>query len=54
VVTPVHAVGFYVGPQGNLSFTGSFSRTTNGNTTSIDASVQSFSIDVGILGNFNL
>jgi hypothetical protein len=54
VVTPVHTVGFYVGPQGNLSFTGSFSRTTNGQTTSIDASFQSFSIDVGILGNFNL
>jgi hypothetical protein len=54
VVTPVHAVGFYVGPQGNLSFTGSLSSTTNGQTTSIDASFQSFSIDVGVLGNFNL
>jgi hypothetical protein len=54
VVTPVHAVGFYVGPQGNLSFTGSASTTTNGQTTSISASFQSFSIDVGVLANFNL
>jgi hypothetical protein len=55
VVTPVHAFGFYVGPQGNLSFAGSASNTNNaGATTSVDASFQSFSIDVGVLGNFNL
>jgi hypothetical protein len=55
VVTPVHVFGFYVGPQGNLSFAGSASDTnTQGQTTSVNGSFQSFSIDVGILGNFNL
>jgi hypothetical protein len=55
VVTPVHAFGFYVGPQGNLSFAGSASSTNNtGQTTSVSGSFQSFSIDLGIVGNFNL
>ena len=55
VVTPVHAFGFYVGPQGNLSITGTSSSTNNqGQTTSVDGSFQSFSIDLGVMGNFNL
>jgi hypothetical protein len=55
VVTPVQYFGFYVGPQGNLSFAGSYSQTTNqGATTSWDANYQGFSIDLGIVGNFNL
>jgi hypothetical protein len=55
VVTPVQYFGFYVGPQGNISFAGSRSSTTpNGVTTSVDASFRSFSIDAGIFGYFNL
>jgi hypothetical protein len=54
VVTPVQYFGFYAGPQGNISFAGSNSSTTNGVTTSVDASFRSFSLDAGIFGYFNL
>jgi hypothetical protein len=55
VVTPVQYFGFYVGPQGNLSFAGSNSTTsTQGATTSYDGSFRSFSIDAGLLGFFDL
>jgi hypothetical protein len=55
VVTPVQYFGFFVGPQGNLSFTGSYSNTNNnGATTSWDASYRSFSIDAGLFGYFDL
>jgi hypothetical protein len=55
VITPVQYLGFYVGPQGNISFAGSESRTTpTGVTTSVDATFRSFSIDAGIFGYFNL
>ncbi len=54
-VTPVNYFGFYVGPQGNLSFAGSYSVTNNqGATVSWDSSFRSFSIDAGILGYFDL
>jgi hypothetical protein len=55
VVTPASYISFYVGPQGNLSFSGSYSNTNNnGATTSWDASYRSFSIDAGIGGYFDL
>jgi hypothetical protein len=54
VVTPVHDFGFYLGPQGNLSFAGSYSSTRAGVTTSVDASFRSFSIDAGLFGYFDL
>jgi len=54
VITPVQYIGFYVGPQGNLSFAGSVSSTTNTTTVSWDASYRSFSIDAGLLGYFDL
>ena len=55
IVAPVPHFGFYVGPQGNLSFAGSVSSTNNmGTTTSWDANFRSFSIDAGLLGTFDL
>ena len=54
VVVPVQHFGFYVGPQGNLSFAGSRSETRNNVTTSWDASFRSFSIDLGLIGTFDL
>jgi hypothetical protein len=54
VVTPVQHFGFYVGPQGNFSFAGSASTESNGTTISWDSNFRSFSIDVGVLGYFNL
>ena len=54
VVTPVQYFGFYVGPQGNLSFAGSVSSKNNGATTSWDASYRSLSIDTGVFGYFDL
>ncbi len=54
-VTPVQYFGFYVGPQGNLSFAGSYAVTDNQNrTVSWDSTFRSFSIDAGILGYFDL
>lgn len=54
-VTPVNYFGFYVGPQGNFSFAGSYSSTnTMGATTSWDATYRSFSIDAGMFGYFDL
>jgi hypothetical protein len=55
VITPVQYVGFYVGPQGNFSFSGSQSQTNGmGTTVSNDASFRSFSIDAGLFGYFDL
>jgi hypothetical protein len=54
VVTPVQYIGFYAGPQFNMSFTGSESSTRNNVTTSVDASFRSFSLDAGLFGYFDL
>jgi hypothetical protein len=54
VITPAQYIGFYAGPQANLSFAGSVSETTNNTTVSQDASYRSFSIDAGIFGYFDL
>jgi hypothetical protein len=54
VVTPVQYFGFYAGPQGIFSFTGSVSSTSNSTTVSWDASYRAFTIDAGVFGYFDL
>jgi hypothetical protein len=54
VVAPTPNFGFYVGPQGNFSFAGSRSGTSNATTVSWDAYFRSFSIDAGLYGAFDL
>jgi hypothetical protein len=55
VVTPFQHFGFYVGPQGNLSFGGSHSQTAaNGVETSFSSSYRSFSIGTGLFGYIDL
>jgi hypothetical protein len=55
VVTPFQHFGFYVGPQGNLSFAGSHSQTApNGTETSFGASYRSFSLGTGLFGYVDL
>lgn len=54
VVTPVQYIGFYAGPQFNLSFAGSVSTERMGTTLSQDASFRTFSLDAGLFGYFDL
>jgi hypothetical protein len=55
VVLPVQHFGFYVGPQGEISFTGSDTTTQpNGVSVSRDTSYQSLALSVGMLGYFGL
>jgi hypothetical protein len=59
VVTPVQHFGFYVGPQADISFGGSFSQTRvlpNGvvNEGSVNASYRDIGIGAGLLGYFDL
>lgn len=57
VVTPVTHFGFYIGPQGEISFTGSQTTTNNRNgglSVSRDTSFRSLSLGVGVLGYFGL
>jgi hypothetical protein len=54
VVTPVQYIGFYAGPQFNLSFAGSESSERMGTTVSIDSSFRTFSLDAGLFGYFDL
>jgi hypothetical protein len=54
VVTPVQYIGFYAGPQFNMSFAGSVSAERMGTTFSQDASFRTFSIDAGLFGYFDL
>jgi hypothetical protein len=54
VIMPVQHFGFYVGPQGNFSFAGSSSATSNSTTVSWDSNFRSFSIDAGLIGYFDL
>jgi hypothetical protein len=55
VVSPVQHVGFYVGPQADLSFTGSHSDTdNNGIETSHSANYRSLGLGLGIIAYFGL
>jgi hypothetical protein len=54
VITPVQYIGFYAGPQFNMSFAGSTSSERMGVTVSQDASLRTFSLDFGLLGYFDL
>jgi len=54
VIAPVPHFGFYAGPQGNFSFAGSTSTTSNSTTVSWDSNFRSFSIDAGLFGTFDL
>ena len=55
VVSPFQHFGFYVGPQGNLSFAGSHSQTApNGVETSFGNSYRSFVIGTGLFGYVDL
>lgn len=55
VVTPVQHFGFYVGPQAEFSFSGSYTTTNNnGVSTSRDLRYQSLALGVGMLGYFGL
>jgi hypothetical protein len=54
-VTPVQHFGFYVGPETNLSFTGSHTSTArNGVETSFGASYRNFAIGTGLFGYIDL
>jgi hypothetical protein len=55
VVTPVQHVGFYVGPQADISFSGTHSHTDeNGIETSQSASYRSLGLGLGIITYFGL
>lgn len=55
VVTPFQHFGFFVGPQANLSLSGSHSQTAaNGVETSFSGSYRSFSIGTGLFGYVDL
>jgi len=55
VVSPFQHVGFYVGPQADLSFTGSHSHTdNNGIETSRNATYRSLGLGLGIIAYIGL
>jgi len=55
VVSPFRNFGFYVGPQGDISFAGSHSHTAaNGVTTSYGASYRDIGVGLGLIGYVNL
>jgi hypothetical protein len=55
VVSPVQHFGFYVGPQADLSFTGTHAHTAgNGIEISQSASHRSIGLGLGLIGYFGL
>jgi len=55
VVSPVQHFGFYVGPQADISFSGSHSHTDdNGIQTSWSASYRSLGLGLGLIGYIDL
>jgi hypothetical protein len=55
VASPFPHLGFYGGPQANLSFAGSFSVTNQAGTeTSVSSSFRSIGVGFGLFGYFDL
>lgn len=53
VLTPVQHFAFFVGPQANLSFAGTYAVEAMNTTTSWDAGFRNFAIGAGFIGYFD-